>query len=133
MLDRHGPDLDSWPAADADLARALLASSLPARSWFDKARAMETGIAASQPRIDHWRAQRVVRGALAEIAAREAHPSVWDRFRSVLVAPLPRAAFATVFAIIGFAIGLLVGTPAGNPHAGNDVPMMTANAEDVLY
>lgn len=45
LLDRLGPDIDMWPEADRQAARALLARSIPARHALDAARLVESVLA----------------------------------------------------------------------------------------
>src|ERR1700761_2881956 len=104
LLDRLGTDLGRWPSEEAELARTLLAESEEARNVYAALRRVESWIGASRPKIAPSSAQTVVRRALADIALREATPTLLERFRQLLFAPLPRAAFALSLAGLGFAV-----------------------------
>src|ERR1700730_9831443 len=92
LLDRLGTDFGTWPSEEAEQARVLLAGSDEARRSYDMLLRVESWIDASRPQVAPSSSQAVVRRALADIAIREARPTLLDRFRQLLFAPLPRAA-----------------------------------------
>ena len=94
---------------------------------------IEGFIAASRPRVAPTAQQAVIRRALADIAMREASPTLLDRFRALLFAPLPRAAFAFSLAAIGFAVGIATGSPTTDGIADNSGNLITASADDVVF
>ena len=94
LLDRLGTDFRAWPSEEAEQARALLAASDEARKSYDMLLRVEGWIEASRPQVAPSSPQAVVRRALADIALRDATPTMLDRFRRLLLAPLqphPRA------------------------------------------
>ena len=133
LLDRLGTDFGKWPSEEAEQARMLLAESDEARKSYDMLMRVEGWIDASRPRIAPSAPLTVVRRALADIALREATPTVLDRFRRLLFAPLPRAAFAISLAGIGFAVGVATGSPSAGKTFDTSGGMMTASADDVLF
>ncbi len=134
LLDRWGTDLAAWPEAEADAGRLLLVWSKDARAAYDALLQVETYIAASRPAVTAAQASRVVRRAMAEIERREAHPPLLERFRRLLLAPLPRAAMAMSLTALGFAIGLAVTGPAtGARFDVSGSPLMPTSADDVLF
>jgi hypothetical protein len=132
LLDRLGTDFQAWPSDEAREAKALLATSDEARKAYDMLRRVEGMIGASRPRIAAGAEQMVIRRALAEIALREASPTLLDRFRALVFAPVPRAAFAISLAALGFAVGIVVGNPTsrGVDTGGS---MITASGDDVVF
>lgn len=133
LLDRFGTDFALWPSEEAEEAKALLAGSEEARRSYDMLLRVERLINGSIPAVAAGSAQKVVRGALADIAAREATPSPLERFRALLFAPLPRAAFAVALAGIGFAVGIAVGNPNSGKTFDTSGSVLTASADDVLF
>jgi hypothetical protein len=133
LLDRLGTDFGTWPSEEAEQARALLAGSDEARKSYDLLLRVEGWIDASRPQVGPSSPQAVVRRALADIALREATPTMLDRFRRLLFAPLPRAAFAFSLAAIGFAVGIATGTPNAGKTFDTSGSMMTASVDDVLF
>jgi hypothetical protein len=134
MLDRLGADFSRWPAAEAEQARKLLVHSGEGRRALDALQRVETLIHASRPQVPSTGAQRVVNRALAEIAAREAAPSLLERFRWLLAAPVPRAAFAMSLTAIGFAIGIAIGNPTTRSAVEpNGSGFLMTSADDVLF
>jgi len=133
LLDRLGTDLDAWPAEEAEQARALLGESDAARRAYQRLVQVEGWIEASRPRIAPSAPLAVVRRALADIAVWEATPTLLDRFRRLLFAPLPRAAFAFSLAAIGFAVGIAIGNPNAGKTFDMSGSMMTASVDDVLF
>jgi hypothetical protein len=132
LLDRLGTDFNAWPSEEADQAKTLLATSAEARAIYDALVRIEGLIEASRPRIVPQAQQAVILRALADIAQREGSPTLLDRFRALLFAPLPRAAFALSLAGIGFAVGLATGNPADrDADAGGS--LITASADDVVF
>jgi hypothetical protein len=133
LLDRLGTDFAVWPFEEAEQARAILADSEEARRSYDALRRIESLLEGSRPLVGAASVQKAIRGALFDIATREETPSLLERFRALLFAPLPRAAFAITMAASGFAVGIAV----GNPNAGKifDISgnLMTASADDVLF
>lgn len=132
LLDRLGTDFNAWPAEEAREAKALLATSEEARRCYKALLRIERLIGASRPRVAPAAQQAVIRRALADIALREASPTLLDRFRALILAPVPRAAFALSLAGIGFAVGLAIGNPA-NDRADTSGSMITASADDVVF
>jgi hypothetical protein len=134
MLDRLGTDFTRWPAADAEQAKKLLVHSADARQSYDTLLRVEALIDGSRPRIAPAHAHRVVHRALAEITRRDAAPPLLERFRLLLTAPLPRAAFAMSLTAIGFAVGIAVGNPtAEHPFDANGSAIMNTSVDDVLF
>jgi hypothetical protein len=133
LLDRFGTDFAAWPSDEADQAKDLLAGSEEARRSYDMLLQVESMIDASRPRIAAASAQKAIRGALADIVEREAAPSLLERFRALLFAPVPRAAFAVTMAAIGFAAGIAIGNPNAAKMFDTGGGMMTASADDVLF
>jgi hypothetical protein len=133
LLDRLGTDFGTWPSEEAEQARALLAGSDEARKSYDMLLRVEGWIEASRPQVAPSASQMVVRRALADIALRDATPTILDRFRRLLLAPLPRAAFAFSLAAIGFAVGIATGNPSADKTIDTSGSMMTASADDVLF
>jgi len=133
LLDRLGTDFNLWPSEEAGQARALLATSAEARRAYDALLRIEGLIEASRPRIAPQAQQAVILRALADIALREASPTLLDRFRALLFAPLPRAAFALSLAGIGFAVGIATGSPTANRAADTGGSLITASADDVVF
>src|ERR1700761_4918015 len=132
LLDRLGTDFNAWPAEEADQARALLATPTEARDAYDMLVRIEGLIEASRPRVAPQSQQAVIRRALADIALREASPTLLDRFRALLLAPLPRAAFAFSLAGLGFAVGLATGSPSADKNADTG-SLITASTDDVVF
>jgi hypothetical protein len=133
-LDRWGTDFATWPEAEAEAARLLLVWSKEAQSAYEALRQVEVYIAQSRPEISAAQAERVVRRAVNAIARREANPPLLERFRRMLLAPLPRAAMAMSLTAIGFAIGLAVTAPAtGARFDVGGSPLMPTSADDVLF
>src|ERR1700760_2201593 len=87
LLDRLGADFDAWPSDEAREAKALLATSAEARQAYDMLLRIEGLLEASRPRVPAGAEQVVIRRALANIALREASPTLLDRFRALLFAP----------------------------------------------
>jgi hypothetical protein len=133
LLDRLGTDFGAWPTEEADQAAALLAESEEARKSYATLQRVERWIDASRPRIAASAPQAVIRRALADIALRDATPTVLERFRQLLLAPLPRAAFAISLAAIGFAVGIATGNPTTEKSFDTSGSMMTASVDDVLF
>ena len=133
LLDRFGTDFAGWPSEEAGQAKELLAESEEARRSYDMLVRIEGLIDASRPQVESASAQRAIRGALTDIAEREAAPSLLERFRALLFAPVPRAAFAVTMAAIGFAAGIAIGNPSGAKMFDTSGSMMTASADDVLF
>jgi hypothetical protein len=134
MLDRWGANVAVWPKAEAEKARLLLSHSDEARKAHETLLRLESLIKDSRPDIAPERVNRVVSRVLLDIARRRERPSFMEWLRLLLTAPIPRIAFAASLTAIGFAIGLAVGNPAGEPVAdSNNVPMMTASADDVVF
>jgi hypothetical protein len=132
LLDRFGTDFSAWPSDVAHEARALLATSAEARNAYDLLARIEGLIADSRPRVAPLARQAVIRRALADIALREGSPTLLDRFRALLFAPVPRAAFALGLAAIGFAVGIAVGNPT-SARATDTGGLVTASADDVVF
>jgi hypothetical protein len=133
-LNRLGTNFNHWPLADAEQAKTLLVKSAQARQSYDMLLRIEAMIDNSRPRFAPAQAQRVVHRALAEITRRDAMPSLLERFRVLLTAPVPRAAFAMSLTGIGFAIGIAVGNPtAEHPFDGNGSAFTHMSADDVLF
>ncbi len=133
LLDRLGTDFNTWPSEEALLAKALLVTSAEARQAYDTLVRIEGLIGASRPHVAPVASQAVIRRALADIALREASPTLLDRFRVLLFAPLPRAAFALSLAGIGFAVGIATGNPAADRAVDAGGSMITASADDVVF
>jgi hypothetical protein len=133
LLDRLGTNFGTWPSEEAEQARALLAGSDEARKSYDMLLRIEGWIDASKPQVAPSSPQAVVRRALADITLREATPTLLDRFRQLLFAPLPRAAFAFSLAAIGFAVGIATGNPSADKTFDTSGSMMTASVDDVLF
>jgi hypothetical protein len=134
MLDRLGADFGRWPAEDAQAAKKLLVHSKEAKRAYDGLLHLESLIAESRPRFAAWQGQRVAERALAEISRRDASPSLIERFRLMLAAPLPRAAFAMSLTAIGFAIGIAVGAPATErAFETRNSGVLVSSADDVLF
>jgi len=133
LLDRLGTDFGAWPSEEAEEARALLAESDEARKSYALLLQVEGWIDGSRPRIAPSSSQSVVRRALADIALRETTPTLLERFRGLLFAPLPRAAFAFSLAAIGFAVGIATGNPSAGKTFDTSGAMMTASVDDVLF
>jgi hypothetical protein len=133
LLDRLGTDFDAWPSDEAREAKALLATSDEARQAYDMLRRIEGLIGASRPLIAAGAEQTVIRRALAEIALREASPTWLDRFRALIFAPVPRAAFAISLAALGFAVGIVVNNPLTDRTADTGGGMITASGDDVVF
>jgi hypothetical protein len=132
LLDRLGTDFSAWPSEEAHEAMTLLATSAEARAAYDTLAKIEGMIVGSRPRVAPLARQAVIRRALADIALREASPTLLDRFRVLLVAPVPRAAFALGLAAIGFAVGIAVGNPT-SARATDTGVLITASADDVVF
>jgi hypothetical protein len=132
LLDRLGTDINTWPAEEAEEAKALLVTSEEARRSYDALLRIERLIDASRPQVASTAPQAVIRRALADIALKEASPTLLDRFRALLFAPLARAAFALSLAGIGFAVGLATGSPATDAGTSSG-SMMIASADDVVF
>ena len=133
LLDRLGTDFNAWPSEEAGQAKALLATSAEARRSYDALLRIEGLIEASRPRVAPQTQQAVILRALADIALREATPTLLDRFRALLFAPLPRAAFALSLAGIGFAVGIATGNPTTDRAADTGGGLITASADDVVF
>jgi hypothetical protein len=133
LLDRLGTDFDAWPSDEAREAKALLATSDEARKAYDMLLRIEGLIGASRPRVAAGTEQIVIRRALADIALREASPTLLDRFRALIFAPVPRAAFALSLAALGFAVGIVVGSPLTDRAADTGGSMITASGDDVVF
>lgn len=134
LLDRLGTDFAAWPADKAEQARKLLIRSDEARRSHATLRRVEAMIASTRPLVTSLQTQRIVNRALAEITRREAAPSLMERFRLLLAAPLPRAAFAMSLTAIGFAVGIAVGYPnAEHPFDSDGSAFITTSADDVLF
>jgi hypothetical protein len=134
MLDRFGTDFERWPAHQADQAKKLLIHSDEARRSYDGMLRVEALIDDSRPIVNSATAQRLVSRTLAEITRRAAAPSLLERFRLLLAAPVPRAAFAMSLTGIGFVIGISVGNPT--TERAFDVPgssLIVTSADDVLF
>jgi len=135
LLNRLGTDLSVWPQGAAEEAKKLLLRSQSARGSYDALRGLETMIEASRPAVLPAQMRRVVQGALAEIARREANPTLLERFLRLLLAPTARAALAVGVTVAGFGLGMALRnpTPAAPAYANGGVLMMTASADDVLF
>lgn len=133
LLDRFGTDFARWPSEESEQARALLTGSDEARRTYDMLLRVEKLIDRGNPHVSATSVRRVVRGALADIVAREAAPSLLERFRALLFAPLPRAAFAIALAGIGFALGISIGNPNSGKIFDTSGSVLTASADDVLF
>ena len=133
LLDRLGTDFGTWPSEEAELARALLAESEDARNAYAALRQVESWIDASRPRIAPSAPLAVLRRALADIALRESTPTLLERFRQLLFAPLPRAAFALTLAGLGFAVGIAVGSPSTPKTVEPSGNLITASVDDVVF
>jgi hypothetical protein len=133
LLDRWGTDFAAWPATDAEAARHLLVWSRDAQGAYDALKRVEQGLAATRPAITAAQAERVVRRAMAAVERREANPTLLERFRRMLLAPLPRAAMAMSLTGIGFAIGLALTTPTAVRFDTSASPLMPTSADDVLF
>jgi hypothetical protein len=133
LLDRLGTDLGTWPSEQAEQAKALLATSEEARKSYAALLRVESWIDATRPRIDASAPQAVVRRALVDIAMREATPTLLERFRQLLFAPLPRAALALTMAGIGFAVGIATGSPTAQRSVDPGGNMITASIDDVVF
>jgi hypothetical protein len=134
MLDRFGSDFGRWPAHQADQAKKLLVHSEGARRSYDAMLRVEDLIDGSRPIVHSVNAQRVVNRTLAEITRRDAAPSLLERFRFLLAAPVPRAAFAMSLTGIGFVIGIAVGNPTTERAFDmQGSSLMVTSADDVLF
>jgi hypothetical protein len=134
LLDRWGADFANWPAAQAEAARHLLVWSREAQRAHATLKRVEQGLAATRPTIDAAQVERVMRRAMAAVERREANPSLLERFRRMLLAPLPRAALAMSLTAIGFAIGLAAtGPTAAARFDTSAAPLMPTSADDVLF
>ena len=60
-------------------------------------------------------------------------PTLLEQFRALLIAPLPRAAFALSLAGIGFALGIAIGNPTTDRAADTSGSLITASADDVVF
>ncbi|HLY55986.1 MAG TPA: hypothetical protein VKS60_10545 [Stellaceae bacterium] len=102
LLDRHGPDLERWPAPDRDAAAVLVADSVAAQAVFarhlsfDRLFELET-VPEPPP------AGRIVARALA--AARRERPFAW-LWPSGLHIGWKQAAALAACAVVGFIVGL---------------------------
>lgn len=134
LLDLLGTNFADWPPDSARLAKRLLVHSQQARMSYDTLRRIETMIGSSRPRVAQFRADKVVQRALLETVRRDAHPTLIQRIRLLLLAPVPQAALAVTIAGIGFAAGLAIGNPSDAATDNtNGALMMTASADDVLF
>lgn len=133
LLDRWGTDFTAWPAADAQAARHLLVWSRGAQDAYGALKRVEQGLAATRPAITAAQGERVVRRAIAAVGRRETNPPLLERFRRVLLVPLPRAAMAMSLTGIGFAIGLALTTPTAVRFDTSASPLMPTSADDVLF
>lgn len=134
LLDRLGTDFAAWPADKAEQARKLLIRSEEARRAHTALSRVEAMIASTRPLVTDAQAKRVVNRALAAIVRREAAPTLMERFRLLLAAPLPRAAFAMSLTALGFAVGIAVGYPnAEHPFDREGSAFVTTSADDVLF
>jgi hypothetical protein len=134
MLDRLGTDFSRWPVDDAEEAKKLLVRSDEARRSYDLLQRIEGLIDGSRPHFAPTQAQRVIQRALTEITRREETPSLLERFRLLLAAPLPRAAFAMSLTAIGFAIGIAVGNPTTErAFDASGSGLLVMSADDVLF
>lgn len=134
LLDRLGSDLSVWPSGEAEQARQLLLLSAEARSAHEMLLRLESILGESRPEINTTQVSRVIAKSLAEIATKEARPTIFERLRLLLAAPVPRAAFAMTLTAIGFAIGIAVGSPGGEQLADTtNLPLIMASADDVPF
>ncbi len=134
LLDRWGGDLSVWPAAQAEQVRILLSQSAEARRAYETLVRLESAIGESRPEITAAQVSRLISKSLSEIARREANPSIVERLRLLLAAPMPRAAFAMTLTAIGFAIGIAVGSPgAGQAADSTSLPLIMASADDAPF
>jgi len=133
LLDRWGADFATWPTAEAEAARHLLVWSHEAQAAYEALKGVELGLSVTRPAIADAQAERVVRRALSAIEQREANPSLLERFRRMLLAPLPRAAMAMSLTGIGFAIGLALTSPTTVRFDTGASPLMPTSADDVLF
>jgi len=134
MLDRFGTDFKSWPATHADQAKKLLVRSSDARRSYDMLIRIEALIGGSRPIVASANAHRVINRALVEITRRDAMPSLLERFRLLLAAPVPRTAFAMSLTGIGFVIGIAVGNPTTERAFDmQGSSLMVTSADDVLF
>jgi hypothetical protein len=134
LLDRLGANFADWPVDKAEDAKKLLLRSAEARQSHEALRKLEYLLEASRPEVSPLRADRVVRGALVEIARREANPTLIERLLHLLLAPTARAALAVGVTVVGFGLGMAIGNPdKTQPTFANGSLMMTASADDVLF
>jgi hypothetical protein len=89
MLNRLGTNFSHWPLAEAEQAKKLLVNSAQARRSYEMLLRIEALIDNSRPHFVPAQAQRVVHRTLAEITRRDAMPSLLERFRVLLTAPVP--------------------------------------------
>ncbi len=138
LLDRHGPDLAQWPDRDVAEGRALLARSPEARQAQALSLRIDTLIASSRPVIDPASAHRAVARALNEIRMapeprRLSLGVFWGGLVPRIGMPVPRLAFAVVATAVGFAIGIMLGTPAAHEALHPSGLPVIASADDVLF
>lgn len=100
LLDRHGPVIDRWPAADQDGAETLLAASPPAQSAVADARAVTRA-------LNDLRVAAPSAALLGRILDAAPRPRRWI---SELLSWRPAVAFAAAL-LVGVYLGAVMPTP----------------------
>lgn len=102
LAEAHGGDLERWPAAEREAARALLGWSDEARRALEEAQALDVWLDRAAPAVDAERVERLA----ARIEAALDHrtpvrvPPAWSLPRL-----LPAATFLAVMGLMGVVIG----------------------------
>jgi hypothetical protein len=128
LLDLHGPDLEHWPPAALQVARAALDSSDDAHAALAEARRLDALLRAAAPIVDERTVARVL-GRAARAAERPRSPLVQALWRWGLMPLWPRVSFLAA----ALALGLLVGSQLpGLRVGGAEHPGLLASLIDGL-
>jgi hypothetical protein len=132
-LDRYGSDLDAWPRAEAERGRRMLLVSEEARQALDRLTRIEGLIVATRPLVSDASIRRVVQRAASAVRFHADRPSLVDRFRVLLAAPVLRLAFVMGLTAMGFVLGTVLGAPEIGAAESSVGPVLTASADDGVF
>lgn len=108
LLDRKGPAIGDWPAADRERADRLLQASVQARAILDEAILLRDAVHSAGIRAPASLRDAVIRAA-CEPRPRPLPVLVGDWLRSAFMPPPPPPRYSALFLLTCLIVGLLFG------------------------